>query len=98
MPRQLNIRSDEAYELAHDRAKRSGKTIAEVVTDALRVYPVPTPTHGRDEDIPVPANFSPEQAQRHRDTLRWIESIQKYKRPGASSNHDWLYDEFGLPK
>ena len=34
--RNLNIKSDEAYELASDIARRTGKNLTLVVTDALR--------------------------------------------------------------
>ena len=38
MPRQLNIRSDEAYETAHRLADHLGETTTKVVEDALRAY------------------------------------------------------------
>lgn len=38
MGRQLNIRSDEAYELASSLASRQGKSVTSVVEEALAVY------------------------------------------------------------
>ncbi len=38
MPKQLNIRSDEAYEIAHDLARRLNRTVTEVLETALRDY------------------------------------------------------------
>ncbi len=34
--RNLNIKSDEAYDLAHFIAKRSGKSVTQAVTDVLK--------------------------------------------------------------
>lgn len=38
MARQLNVRSDEAYEIARNVADITGKPVAEVVLDALRAH------------------------------------------------------------
>lgn len=38
MARQLNVRSDEAYEIARNVADMTGKPVAEVVLDALREH------------------------------------------------------------
>lgn len=88
MPRQLNIRSDEAYEIAHRAAKQSGKSVTEIVTEALRAR------HG-----PSAREVSPEDAA---ETLKILTELSREggrrKKPGATSNHDDLYDEFGLPK
>jgi antitoxin VapB len=81
--RNLNIKSDEAYELARDIARRTGKNLTLVVTDALRE------THRsltREERLAKLRAISEECAP------LWEE-------PWKSTPHgDILYDEFGLPK
>ena len=90
MPRQLNIRSDEAYRIAHRLAKMHGQTVTEVVTDALR--------RQHDTTKPEP-EVSPEQAaETIRILLELSERSAKSAMPGSSSDHSYLYDEHGLPK
>jgi hypothetical protein len=89
MPRQLNIRSDEAYEIAHRAAKQSGKTVTEVVTNALRQQ------HGAATPVrEVPSEVASE-------TFRVLKELSRegarLKRPGATSDHSDMYDEYGLP-
>jgi antitoxin VapB len=90
MARQLNIRSDEAYRIAHRVAKQRRKTVTEVVTEALREQ------HGPAD---VPREVTPEEAA---ETIRILRRLSrqggKRKKPGANSDHSDLYDEFGLPK
>jgi hypothetical protein len=90
MARQLNIRSDEAYKIAHWLAKTRGRTVTEVVTDALR--------RAQGECEPAP-EVSPEQAA---ETIRILmelsERSAKAAKPGTTSDHSYLYDEHGLPK
>jgi hypothetical protein len=88
MPKQLNIRSDEAYEIAHRAAKRLGKTVTEVVTDALRQQ------HG-----PAAREVSPEEAaETYRILTELAREGRRRKKPGATSDHSDMYDEYGLPK
>jgi antitoxin VapB len=90
MPRQLNIRSDEAYKLAHRLAKQRGQTVTEVVTDALR--------REQGDHVPTP-EVSPEQAAKTiRILLEASERSAKAAKPGSTSDHSYLYDEHGLPK
>ena len=90
MARQLNIRSDEAYRIAHRLAKRRGLTVTEVVTEALR--------HEQGESHAAP-EVSPEQAA---ETVRILmdmsERSARAALPGATSDHSDFYDEHGLPK
>jgi antitoxin VapB len=89
MERQLNIRSDEAYERAHRLARRRGQSVTEVITDALR---------RAEEQAPRP-EVTPEEAA---ETFRILNELAREggrrKKPGATSDHSDLYDEFGLPK
>ena len=90
MERQLNIRSDEAYERAHRLAKRRGESVTAVVTDALRQA---------EEQHPPPHDVPPEEAA---ETFRILNELSKRaskaKKPGATSDHSDFYDEYGLPK
>jgi hypothetical protein len=88
MPKQLNIRSDEAYEIAHRLSHQLGKSVTQVVTDALR-----------QEDGKRAVEVPPEQAA---ETIRILKELSERSaeaaKPGATSDHSYLYDERGLPK
>lgn len=88
MARQLNIRSDEAYDIAHRLAQQRGKTVTEVVTDALR-------QEDGKRTVEVPADQAAE-------TIRILRELSersaKAAKPGTTSDHAYLYDERGLPK
>ncbi|MGA0597169.1 type II toxin-antitoxin system VapB family antitoxin [Enterovirga sp. CN4-39] len=89
--RQLNIRSDEAVERAGRLAKQLGKTTTEVVVEALRSYEAaiqPVDEHG----------MTPEQRRRYETLLDIAREARQHLIPGGPENHDWLYDENGLPK
>lgn len=90
MERQLNIRSDEAYERAHRLAKQRGESVTTVVTEALRQAEVQNPP---------PREVPPEEAA---ETIRILTELSrrasKAKRPGATSDHSDFYDDYGLPK
>ncbi len=90
MGRQLNIRSDEAYEMAHKLARQQKRSVTAVVVDALRSKAEQKETQ---EDIFSDAAV----AQR-------VELIASFRQkwagcapPGDNSNHDDMYDEHGLP-
>lgn len=81
--RNLNIKSDEAYELASDIARRTGKNLTLVVTDALRET---QRLLTRDERL-----------ARLEEIAKACEG--KWVEPWKSTPHgDLLYDEDGLPK
>jgi hypothetical protein len=88
MGKQLNIRSDEAYARAHRLAKSRGQSVTSVVTDALR----------RAEEQSPPSEVSPEQAA---ETFRILSELAREggrrKKPGATSDHTDMYDDYGLP-
>lgn len=89
MGRQLNIRSDEAYELAHTISRRTGRPVTEVVRDALRVY---------GDTLPAVDGMTPTQLQRYEALRALAKRTAAQKLPGATSDHDDMYDEYGLPK
>jgi hypothetical protein len=90
MTRQLNIRSDEAFETARRLSAHLGKSTTEVVVDALRDYSART--------LAPSSKTTPEQAKADWIILhRLIEEANCDRPPGLSSDHGDLYDEDGLP-
>jgi len=91
MPRQLNIRSDEAADTARLLAEHLGATTTQVVVDALRVYSARMMAPSR--------KTTPEQVEKDwRQLRRMIKDANRGRPPGASSDHSDLYDEFGAPR
>jgi hypothetical protein len=89
MPKQLNIRSDEAYRLAHTISEETKQPVVQVIVSALRDY---------GAKLPERDGLTPTQ-RAERDALRAIaREAAKHKLPGATSDHSDMYDEFGLPK
>lgn len=89
--RQLNIRSDEAAETAARLARRLGTTTTDVVVSALRSYEAATARSHQE-------GWSPEKRRRY-DALRAITAeARQHLIPGSPADHEWLYDENGLPK
>ena len=88
MTKQLNVRSDEAFQLAHTIADETGQPLTTVVVEALRAYGDSQP---KREDM-TPSQRAPYEALRalSRETA-------KRKKPGATSDHSDMYDEYGLP-
>jgi hypothetical protein len=89
MSRQLNIRSDEAYQIARRIAERLNVTTTEAVVRALRDY-------GRR----VPASregMTPTQQAYFEDLMALARKAARRKKPGATSDHSDMYDEYGLP-
>jgi hypothetical protein len=91
--RQLNVRSNEAYEIAHDLAEKQGKTTTDIVVSALRQFA------GR-RTIPS-TKVTPEEADANYKAI--MEGVRKanQEHPVDFSSQDideLLYDEFGLPK
>ena len=89
--RQLNIRSDEAVERAASLARRLGRTATDIVVEALRSY------EAKVEPLDE-LGMTAEQRKRYDVIKAASREISKYKADGATSDHDWLYDENGLPK
>ena len=81
--RSLNIKSDEAYELAHFIAKRKGTNLTAVVTDLLRKEKRELTIDERRARI----NAIVEESSKH-----WLPLA-----PGEKYD-DFLYDEMGMPK
>ncbi|HEX8662812.1 MAG TPA: type II toxin-antitoxin system VapB family antitoxin [Beijerinckiaceae bacterium] len=90
MPKQLNIRSDEAHRLATALAKRMNTSTTKVVETALLELDRKTPPG-------TPSKLTPEQQADHEAFMALVREFQKYKLPGATSDHSDMYDEHGLP-
>jgi hypothetical protein len=90
MGKQLSIRSDEAYELAHQLARKQKRSVTAVVVDALRLE---ASGAGAESDM-----FSEEAVA---DRLKRMQDVVRLTRenfkPDASDDHGDMYDENGLP-
>jgi hypothetical protein len=88
MARQLNIRSDEAYEIANEIAQRTGRTRADVVLAALLSY----------REAKTGKKLTKTQRAFVDELLALAHRSAAVARPGTTSDHSHLYDERGLPK
>jgi len=86
MGAQLNIKSEDAYRLASRLSELTGESLTSVVTKALRAE-LAREEHARDRE---------ERLRRVREITADIR--RHLGHPLPSSNHDWLYDENGLPR
>lgn len=88
MTEALIVENDEAYTLAHDIAGRLGTSVGETVVEALREY---------DRRVPTSEGLSPEQ-RRERDIIRaLVREARAHRIANVPTDHDYLYDEYGLP-
>jgi antitoxin VapB len=86
MGMQLNIKSDDAYQLASRLAELTGESLTTAVTEALRQR-LRTETHAR------------ERGERIARVRAITADIRRHLQdPLPTSNHDWLYDDRGLPR
>lgn len=85
MGAQLNIKSEDAYRLASRLSELTGESLTAVVIRALRAE-LEREERARDRE---------ERLRRLRETTADIR--RHLRQPLPSSNHDWLYDETGLP-
>ena len=88
MARQLNIRSDEAYAIVSDIAKRTGRSRTDVVLAALLSY-------GERRAV---VELSPEQRAFVDELMTLARRSAAAAPPGMTSDHSDLYDEDGLPR
>ncbi len=86
MGTQLNIKSEDAYRLASRLSELTGESLTGVVTKALRAE-LEREEHARDRE---------ERLRRVREITADIR--RHLQHPLPSSDHDWLYDENGLPR
>jgi hypothetical protein len=88
MARQLNIRSDEAYAIAADIAKRTGRSRGDVVLAALLAY----------GDRRAIVELTPAQRAFVDELMVLARRSARAAPPGMTSDHSDLYDESGLPR
>lgn len=93
MAKQLNVRSDEAYETARRIARRLNLTTSEVVVTALRR--LDERTAAAEPDL---STLTPEQRARYDALMTLARKGARLKPPGVTSDHRDMYDEYGLPK
>jgi hypothetical protein len=89
--KQLDIRSDEAYATAHRLAELLGTTTTEVVAKAMREFEA-------KRRIPSRLVTLEEAATNLSQLMESIGRREHEKAGPLDSNHDDLYDEYGLPK
>jgi hypothetical protein len=89
MKKQLNIRNDEVYHRAHRIAARLGKPLTEAMLIVLREF---------ESGLPAVDQLTPSQHATYEMFKQLTREAAKHKLPDATSDHDEMYDEFGLPK
>jgi antitoxin VapB len=89
MTKQLNIRNDEVYTLAHRVAADMGKPVVEAMLTLLRGYPL---------KLPNVDELTPTQRATYERLRALSKEAAKHKLPGATSDHRDMYDDLGLPK
>ena len=89
MGRQLNVRSDEACQLARDIAERLDVTTTEVAVRALREYGIKV--------SPSLDGLTPTRRAEYEALMALARKAARHKKPRAASDHGDRYDEFGLP-
>lgn len=92
MPRQLNIRSDRAYETANRLSRRLGTSTTEVVVRALEEL------ERRSYRAPSYEELAEDQKADVDRILAIAEDVRKALPDGVTSDHGGIYDENGLPK
>lgn len=89
MIRQLNIRNDEVYRLAHKLATDMGKPVTEAMLTLLRAHYA---------KLPEVKDLTPSQRATYERLQELSREAAKHKLPGATSDHSDMYDDFGLPR
>ncbi len=86
--RQLNVRSDEAYEIASRLSKRTGRPRADVVLAALLSY----------AEAKKLRKLSREERAFVDELMAAARRSAAVADPAMTSDHSDLYDEHGLPR
>lgn len=88
MTKQLNVRSDEAYEIASRVARRTGRSRTDVVLAALLAY----------AEKRIGKTLTPKQRAFVDDLMALARKSAAVADPKMTSDHGHLYDEKGLPR
>ena len=87
---QLNIKNGEAYRLATELAALTGESLTQAVTKAL--------AERIEREKLAKRSLTPQHIAERRAAARHIRELgRRFRQEGMTSNHDWLYDENGLP-
>jgi hypothetical protein len=78
MPKQLNIRSDEAHRLAHLITEQIDRPVVDVVVEALREF---------GSRLPPLDDMTPTQRAEYEALRELAREASKHKKPGATSDH-----------
>lgn len=102
MSEALVIEDREAADLAHESAERRGVSVERAVVDPLREAlsaAAVRPARSVPRPVRIPTLEEMTAAQRaDLERLRTlVDGVQPRIKPGATSDHSDLYDEFGLP-
>ena len=87
MTKQLNVRSDKAYEIASRVAKSTGRSRADVVLAALLSY----------AEAKAVRKLTPEERAFVDELMALARRSAAVAPPGMTSDHSNRYDEKGLP-
>ena len=102
MTERLIVEDEEAYALARELAERRGVSVVEAVVSSLRASLGTVTTSQslavKPFRIPALAELTPEQHETYDRLYAIARESAADKRPGATSDHRDLYDEYGLPK
>jgi hypothetical protein len=90
MARQLNIRSDEGYDIASRLARRLGKTTTEIVVSALREF--------QSKRRIASERVTPEEADANLMELMKSVAAANEAVPAEILSDAEIYDAHGLPK
>ena len=88
MGKQLNVRDDEAYRLAHVIADELGKPIVEVVVTALREY---------GDKLPKRENMTPSRRATYEALRELSRRTSRRKKRGVTSDHSDMYRRVRSP-
>ncbi len=86
--KQLNVRSDKAYEIASRLSKRTGRPRADIVLAALLKY-------AEEKNV---KKMTPKERAFVDELMALARRSAEVANPRMSSDHSDLYDENGLPK
>ena len=89
MTKQLNIRNDEVYLLAHRIATEMGRSVTEAMLTVLRAH---------RPRVPTVEELTPAQRATYERLRALAREAAKHRKPGPTSDHEDMYDDFGLPK
>ncbi len=87
---QLNIKNGEAYRLATELATLTGESLTEAVTKAL--------AERLEQERGARSALSADEMADRRAVAKHVREMgRRFRLNGSTSNHDWLYDENGIP-